>query len=439
LKIVALKIHKTRGHFRNDSNDSLDTLGLIIIVSPGYRAHNLITYGNGNGKLDPGETVDFVISLKNNGRATASGVNGLLSSGNEYITVNSTSIDYGSLNPDSTGTNLFSVTVAADAPNATPAQFNFDWIADNDIQGTDSFNVIIGQKQVVIINLAAATISPDTMIHCLDILSTPADVVNAVPDNLNDYQCAFVCLGIYSNNHALTTPEGNQLAAYLNDGGRLYMEGGDTWAFDEPTAVHPMFHIIGIDDGSDNLDVMAGDENNFMNSFIFNYIGANNYMDEITTDDTSKLVFTNLSPVINTAISFENGTYKTIGATFEFGGLADNETCNKAGYMAEILSFFDVNFLWTDISHIKETHSTMMLYPNPASNQLTVQFTGKQNNKTTISVYDMAGRVVSRQQFSSHQGVNNASLYIGNLKNGIYFVEVNINGNPQMQKLVITK
>ena len=395
--------------------------------------------GNGNGKLDPGETVDFLISLKNSGMATASGVIGQLSSQNEYIMVNTTSLDYGNLNPDSTGINTFSVTVAADAPNATLAQFNFDWIADNDIQGADSFNIIIGQKQVIIINLASATISPDTMIHCLDILSTPADVVNVVPDNLNDYQCAFVCLGVYSNNHALTTQEGDQLAAYLNNGGRLYMEGGDAWAFDDPTAVKPMFHIIGLDDGLDNLDVMAGDENNFMNNFIFSYEGANNYMDVITTDDTSKLVFTNVSPVINTAISFENSTYKTIGATFEFGGLADNETCNKAGYMAEILSFFDVSFLWTDINSINENQSGLILYPNPASNQLTVQFTGKQNNETTLSIYDMAGRMVLRQLLSSHQGINKASLQIGNLKNGIYSVEVNANGNPQITKLVITK
>ena len=39
----------------------------------------------------------------------------------------------------------------------------------------------------------------------------------------------FVCLGVYSNNHILSNAEGQRLADYLNHGGRVYMEGGDTW------------------------------------------------------------------------------------------------------------------------------------------------------------------------------------------------------------------
>jgi len=395
--------------------------------------------GNGNGKLDPGETADFFITMKNTGTTVATNVLGLLSSGNEYVTINNPSVSYGDLKPDSSRVETYSVTADPDTPDATTAVFNFNWVADNNISGADSFDIIIGQKPVVIIDLAGTTISPDSMVQCLDILSTPSDVVSAIPDNLNEYKCAFVCLGIYSDNYVLNDADGTKLADFLNNGGRIYMEGGDTWAYDSPTPVHPMFHIIGLDDGSDNLSVVAGDENNFMNNYSFVYNGANNYIDEIDPDDSARLLMINTSPLQNTAVSFFNNTYKTVGATFEFGGLTDNETCNKAGFMAEILSFFDVSYIWTGTKENKEMNPSLTLYPNPAATRLSVSFYSVDAGDSYLVIYDMAGRVVIQQSINIRTGQNKINLNVSNLKNGIYSVELTTRDNIQTGKLVITK
>ena len=395
--------------------------------------------GNGNGKLDPGETADFLITMKNTGTTVATNVLGLLSSGNEYITINSTSVSYGDLNPDSSRVEIYSVTAAPDTPDATSALFNFNWVADNNISGADSFDIIIGQKPVVIIDLAGTTISPDSMVQCLNILSTPSDIVTVIPDNLNEYKCAFVCLGIYSDNYVLNDADGSKLANFLNNGGRIYMEGGDTWAYDSPTPVHPMFHIIGLDDGSDNLSVVAGDENNFMNNYTFTYNGANNYIDEIDPDDSAQLLMINTSPMQNTAVSYFNDTYKTVGATFEFGGLTDNETCNKAGFMAEILSFFDVSYMWTGTKENGALNTNLKLYPNPAATRLSISFSSTDAGKSHLVIYDMAGRVVVQQMVNIRTGQNKVNLNVSNLKNGIYSVELTTRDNIQTGKLVITK
>ena len=395
--------------------------------------------GNGNGKLDPGETALFMITMKNNGTAPATGIQTQLSSASDYITINNPAAAYGNLAPDSTATNSFSVTADADTPEATMAQFNFDWVADNSISSADSFDIIVGQKPVVIIDLSPSTISPDSMVECLNILTTPSDLFNQIPDNLNEYKCAFVCLGIYSNNYVLTDEDGTKLADFLNNGGRIYMEGGDTWAYDSPTPVHPMFHIIGLDDGSDFLSVVAGDENNFMNNYTFTYEGANNYIDEINPDDSAQLLMTNTSPLQNVAVSYFNDTYKTVGATFEFGGLADNETCNKAGYMAEILSFFDVSFTWTGTKENEEIISGLKLYPNPAATRLSVTFSSVDASESLLVVYDMAGRKVVQQTVDIRAGQNKINLNVSDLKNGIYSVELTTRDNVQTGKLVITK
>ncbi len=395
--------------------------------------------GNNNGKLDPGETADFLIEMKNAGGAPATNVQALLSSASEYITVNTSSQTYGTIEPDSAQTKSYSVTAAPDTPDATSALFNFDWIADNDYMGTDSFNIIIGQKPVVVINLAAETISPDSIVKCLDILSTPSDVVTTIPDNLNDYKCAFVCLGVYNNNHALTNDEGSLLAGYLNNGGRIYMEGGDTWYFDAATPVHPMFHIVGLEDGSDDLSVLAGDENNFMANYTFPYDGANNYIDRIDPDDSSRVLLFNTSPAFNTAISFENELYKTIGSSFEFGGLVDNDFCNKAGYMAEILSFFDVSYIWTDVDNQKAETSEVSVFPVPADNVLYLQFTTTIATNSDIEIYDMTGREVFEKNLSVQKGLNKTSLDVSDLTNGVYLVKIRLVGNILSKTIVISK
>ncbi len=395
--------------------------------------------GNGNGKLDPGETADFIITMKNNGTAPATNIQGLLSSANQYITVNSPAASYGNLAPDSSAVNSYSVTADADTPDATIALFNFNWVADNSISGADSFSVIVGQKPVVIIDLAASTISPDSMVQCLNILTTPSEMVTEIPDNLNDYKCAFVCLGIYSDNYVLSNAEGTKLAGFLNQGGRIYMEGGDTWAYDNPTPVHPMFHIHGLDDGTDFLDSIAGDQNNFMNNYGFKYSGANNYIDEIEPDSLAGLLMYNTTPHENAVVTYYNDTYKTVGSTFEFGGLDDNETCNKAGYMAEILSFFDVSYTWTGLSENKGYNLSPVLFPNPASTQVTIIFSGKKEEASTLSVYDMAGRMALQQIKETVKGQNRVTMNISTLKPGIYTVEIRNSDNVRTQKLVVTK
>lgn len=395
--------------------------------------------GNGNGKLDPGETADFIVAMKNIGTAGATNIQAMLTSNSEYITINSPAASYGNLDPDSSAVNTFSVTADGDTPDATIAQFNFDWVADNNISDADSFEIIVGQKAIAIINLAPSTISPDSMMQCLITLTTPADIFTTIPDNLSDYKCTFVCLGIYSDNYALSDQDGSKLAAFLNDGGRIYMEGGDTWAYDSPTPVHPMFHINGISDGSDFLSTIAGDPNNFMNNSNFIYSGANNYIDEVEPDSLSQVLMFNTNPMQKTAISFYNDTYKTIGSTFEFGGLDNNENYTKAAYMAKILSFFDVSYEWVGVDKNKTTNLNLMLYPNPASSQVSIVNSVKKAETTTFTIYDMAGRVVLQQTKNLRMGKNKTVLNVSSLMQGIYSVEVRNLDNVSTEKLVITK
>jgi len=69
------------------------------------------------------------------------------------------------------------------------------------------------------------------------------------------------------------------------------------------------------------------------------------------------------------------------------------------------------------------------IYPNPNNGQFTVELEGM----NSINIYDVTGRQVYTQLVTSDNAVINAE----NLVKGIYFVQVNTNGNSAIQKIEI--
>ncbi|HEX7318951.1 MAG TPA: C25 family cysteine peptidase [bacterium] len=92
-----------------------------------YWAHHVNdASGNNNGRMDPGETVDLVITLKNQGNATATNVSGKLRTTCPYITfIDSTAI-YGTVPAGDTSTgagDIYRLQVSSTAPQGTEAEF----------------------------------------------------------------------------------------------------------------------------------------------------------------------------------------------------------------------------------------------------------------------------------------------------------------------------
>jgi len=169
--------------------------------------------------------------------------------------------------------------------------------------------------------------------------------------NLPDYIYVFVCLGINPNNHVLeeSDSESAQLISYLNAGGRLYLEGGDTWAFDSNIPLHDMFRIDGIADGNNDLNTVFGFS--CIKDMIFTYVGDNSYIDQLAPVDTALIFHKNGHPNYSCGIAYDYlaGFYRTIGTSFQFGGLDDFSASDysKADLMAGYLNFFDNGYQWT--------------------------------------------------------------------------------------------
>jgi|GEM_PF-166907 PKD repeat protein len=301
--------------------------------------------GNHNNKLDIGETAHLLINIKNTGSCPSLSSTASLSTTSNYISLADPVIILPLIPVGLTIQDTFTITASSVTPPGTPAIFTLIVTADNGISDTNVFIIMIGQEPAVIINLDGNNNSAQYIQNAIQANNVSVTSVTAFPANLNLFSSIFLCLGIRNYNHILTQPEGAALAVYLNNGGSLYMEGGDTWYYNMATAVHPMFKITGVHNGYADLDTLNGQNGTLTQGFQFSYSGDNNLIDRIipTSGSSAFSIFKNTSPVYSTAIAYDGGSYKTIGASHEFGGLTDAlPPSTKNVLMKRYLEFFGI-------------------------------------------------------------------------------------------------
>jgi hypothetical protein len=309
--------------------------------------------GNNNGKIDPGENVVLTVKATNTGNSQAYAVMGTLVPNNSYLTILSGPQVYGEIDSNQIISARFNAVAAAQVPAGQPVLIDFSMTAEHGITGSGNINIIIGQIPAVIVDMDPNHNSADSILKCMQNIGINAQIVTAFPTDLNIYSSVFVCLGTYSQNYKLTAPQGQQLADYLNTGGMLYMEGGDTWYYDTKTAVHPMFNIQGLADGTGNLNTIVGQSGSMGDGMTFVFNGENNYIDQLGAVSPAVVMFKNTNPVYGTVVENNAGTYRTVGSSLEFGGLANGTgICVRDTLLKKILTFFQVYIVPVELASL---------------------------------------------------------------------------------------
>ncbi len=91
------------------------------------------------------------------------------------------------------------------------------------------------------------------------------------------------------------------------------------------------------------------------------------------------------------------------------------------------------------ITGIEENTSVegLNVYPNPASSEVFVEFNLAKNEKTTIRLSDLSGKVLSKSELGGVAGNQRIALNTSNLSRGLYLVEVITNNGRTTRKLSI--
>ena len=165
-------------------------------------------------------------------------------------------------------------------------------------------------------------------------------------EDLSGFTGIFIAAGVYGGCHVLTNADAYYLGSYLNEGGKIYLEGGDVWAHDSWTNLQPYFQITGLADGSQTY---AGPVNgrhfcDGQNFTVSTDYTVNNFIDRIDkkVQTLAKPIITDTSGDFHLGVAFEHATkkYRTIGVSVPFTAMVAAEG-TLDGIMARYIDFFE--------------------------------------------------------------------------------------------------
>ncbi|MEZ5081884.1 MAG: T9SS type A sorting domain-containing protein [Bacteroidales bacterium] len=108
--------------FDLDAIEAYEPVSGIYIALDNYEIDD--SNGNNNGRFDPGETVDIIVNIKNNGNLTANNINGLISTSSIYVTIDIGTANFGNLGQGQSAEGTFTITANASTPEGEPVFLN---------------------------------------------------------------------------------------------------------------------------------------------------------------------------------------------------------------------------------------------------------------------------------------------------------------------------
>ncbi len=155
----------------------------------------------------------------------------------------------------------------------------------------------------------------------------------------------------------------------------------------------------------------------------FDLQSKKSFVNWVSPTNNSTLV-TNMTDNVNTYTL--NGLYLDLDS---------NNVCNSVilqPYTSKVL----INTLQTCVSGIHENSfdENILIYPNPASNQLFIEINSTDIQINSISISDVTGKVIKSEVVNSQK----KSIFTGDLSNGLYLISLtDKTGNRSTKKIII--
>jgi len=184
-------------------------------------------------------------------------------------------------------------------------------------------------------NHSSGPVIRDTLLN----LAVDTDYFDAIPQHPGIYDSLFTCAGVAPNHYELTFPDTAVFYFYMQDGGHMYLEGGNVWADCYHGYMHRMFRVISAYTGEDDTEYLNGLEGSPTEHMTFHYTGENESMDRLVPGkgiNQSVPLFRNLSPRYFNAFSNSSDKNRTIAVSFEFAGLENDAPPNTRERLMQI-------------------------------------------------------------------------------------------------------
>jgi hypothetical protein len=257
--------------------------------------------GNGDGRIDPGETVDLSLTVKNTGGGAATGITGEMVSLHPDVTVTTAAAGFPDLDPAQQGASLTDFTISVDPLCPTPNQAELE-LTLTEARGfvfTDTFSVRIGMRQVLFVDDDNGDSFETYFTDALDALDIEYDVWTVYTQGsppvatMEEYITVIWSTGDDYYETLNSTDEAN-LMTYLDGGGTLYLSSQDyLYDIGSPTTFSSNYlHVASwtSDTSVDEVAGIAGDPISHGLSYVLDY-PFYNWSDNIVPDASAAAIF----------------------------------------------------------------------------------------------------------------------------------------------------
>jgi hypothetical protein len=285
----------------------------------------------------------------------------------------------------------------------------------------------------------------------LQISSTANEKVEDGTILLSNYDMVFWFTGDDSSaNIPLSANEKNYIKTYLENGGKLLLSGSEI-AYNLGRSAAVLFDLAfmngylksnyisdGVVGDTPAKGVVGGEFDGV--TCTLGAIYPEIYPDNITAFGGSTNIFsyTSVGKFGGVAYSGNFGTSSTPGQLVFVGfGIENISQADRNAFMKKALSYFNVNVLSVE-NFVANTYDNFIIYPNPFTTELKIDFHTNQVGKIKIRIIDLAGRVLRETStIISSSFDNEVIITTEDIPVGIYLSEVKFpDGQIQTNRLI---
>ena len=421
-----------------------------------------ITVGNEDEDINPGETIEIVVTTDNIGVAAISGVASELTTASTYATITNGTQTINDIAANGTATTTYTVNIDPNTPDNTAIVFTHT--ASNAIHGSTTISFSINVVEVAMAHLEDINYNVTILSGNNDAIINPGEIIrvnintrnngradanNAVSELTTESAFATINngtqpIGLIAPNTSVNSQFDIEIADDAPD--QTVIEFTHTMYSDEDTCtltfsitVTEIIGTVVLTDASYSVSIISGNGDSDINQgeTIKVTVYSTNEGDAVAENITSTLMTTSAyatigTPIVNFAAAAPNATL-----TSQYNVDIDANTPNNTtisfnhlitdGTSSDNLSF-DIVVINNSVGICETGLTTVTLYPNPTSANVTVAL-GDGVQATHIRLLNTVGQLISTTAVNDTATVLNLSQ----LPNGIYFVQI-CNG----QELVTT-
>ncbi len=419
--------------------------------------------GNGNGRLDPGETALLTYHAVNNGHIISPEAVMSLATSSEYVTINTLNQELGAIDSAAFAEAVFEVTTSNEAPLGILASFNADLVAD----AYSVFNTMMQPIGLVVEDFETGDFSAFDWIF-----SGNADWM--IIEGLNAYEGNYSARsGVISHSQAtamemvvdvsvtgvisfwkkVSSESGyDKLKFYIDDVEKGSWDGEVAWSFEEfeiTSGEHTLKWEYKKDGSASSGSDCAWVDYIILPGASMVPLFANFTADiqNVYDDPTVHFFNESIGDATEYNWTFEGGdpetsTEENTVVAYNVPGvynvtltISDGE--NESTIVKE--DFITVHY-WVGTIENDQEELAVNAYPNPFYNKVNISITTRQTSHVTVEIFDMTGRVI---QTLSNQELN-AGKHVfewdaTSVDPGLYFYSIRTDNNTIIKKLVLSR